>query len=177
MIFMLPAANTFDVSGRVSGWRQPTTPRKELRKLDVLVPRLRELSIIGIIASDLDEITAKYLARKLEVPFELWESLRRYNAGRSHGLECAKFEKLLNSVQDPIVPVKGGDSRVSFGKRVAGARERLAKARQNILVVADSRVIGALLNQEAKLERCRLYAVDLSKGEAASGPGSKAATA
>jgi broad specificity phosphatase PhoE len=170
MIFTLPAATIYDLSGRVSGWREPTTPRAELQKLDALIPRLRELGITRIVGSDFAEKSVKRLARQLEVPFELWESLRRFNAGKLHGTDSRKFEKLYDSVQStPIVPVKGGDSRASYEKRMAAARDHLRKLPSTTLVVAEGREVISILQQGVPdIRRCRLYGGEVPGGESAS---------
>jgi broad specificity phosphatase PhoE len=166
MLFMLPAANILEKQGRVCAHRFTPTSREELRKLTQLVPRLRELSIQLIISSDLDAQSADALARRLNVGFEEWPSLRRINAGKLHGTPASQFSKLYDSIQAPEVPVKGGDSHASFGKRMAAARDRLALAQPNTLVVADERVLSHLTGASGA-ERYHVYQCEVLSASSA----------
>jgi broad specificity phosphatase PhoE len=161
MLFMLPATNILEKQGRVCAHRFTPTSREELRKLTQLVPRLRELNVKLIVCSDLDAQSADALARRLNVGFEEWPSLRRINAGKLHGTDSAKFEKLYGSIQAPEVPVKGGDSHASFEKRMAATQERLAKVPPKTLVIADERVIVKLTGAHGA-ERYHVYEVTLA---------------
>src|SRR5262249_9789092 len=136
--------------------------RDAIRELRTLVPRLRELGVAKVIACDLLSDSGKLLARRLNVPYEEWSSLRRFNVGKHHGRPVSLWKDIeasLVTVWDdkPDVPVKGGDSRTSFNKRMSSARERLASTRQNTLVVADPRVVQAITGSSAPLERNRVY--------------------
>ena len=161
MIFALPAPNLYESQGRIAGHKHTPTSRESLRSLKPLVPRLKELNIAKVICAELDEATGQWLARRLNVPYESWTSLNRFNAGKSHGIKSQAWSQLMDTMEvmwaeKPDVPVKGGDSRTSFTRRMAASRERLSKpglssasAPAQVLVVAPRQVIGALLQQDA----------------------------
>jgi broad specificity phosphatase PhoE len=159
-LFVLPAASIYEVQGRVTGWRHTPASRDALKALKALAPRLTELGVTKVVASDLDEQSAKALSNKLGVPCELWYSLRRWNWGKHHGAKADKAMALLTKLDRPEVPIQGGDSRASFDSRMAASRERLAKA-DRVLVVAAPREIAAILQFPSvpKLEHARVYEV------------------
>lgn len=162
MYWCLPAANIYDKQERVCSHRFTPTSRNELRKLTQLVPRLRELGISLVVCSDLDAQSGDALARRLNVPYEEWQSLRRLNAGKLHGTDADKFRKLFDSLTERDVPVRGGDSHASFEKRIRASKERLAKATQNILVVADAAVLERLTGARGAA-RYHIYEVSLEQ--------------
>src|SRR5258705_3935025 len=125
MIAMLPAANIMDLAERCAGHRHTPCSREELRKLQALTPRLAELGCSKIVCSDLDAQSGDALARRLNVPVEEWPSLRRFNVGKHHGRYTADVVTTPERIAAPDVPIKGGDSRTSFEKRIAASREKL----------------------------------------------------
>jgi len=162
MIFMLPAPNIHEARGRVAGHKFTPTSRESLKSLKPLVPRLKELGVEAVICADLDGASGEYLGRRLNVPVEEWESLRRWNWGKLHGVDTHEAEKVLVSLERPEIPVKGGDSRASFNKRMGASRERLAVARRQVLVIAQRAVLGALLGQDTtSLVNGRVYEAQL----------------
>jgi histidine phosphatase superfamily protein (branch 1) len=163
MLICLPAVNIMDKATRVAAHRHTPCSREELKRLQELVPRLRELSISKIVCADLDAQSADAIARRLNVPVEEWESLRRWNWGKLHGSYVAAADAVRDRIAAPDVPVKGGDSRTSFGKRIAASHQRLATAQQNILVIVDEEVLEKLTGA-GSAQRYHLYEIAL-KGE------------
>ena len=162
MLVCLPAANIMDKGLRVAGHRHTPCSREELKRLQELVPRLRELGCTAIVCSDLDAQSADALARRLNVPVEEWESLRRWNWGKLHGVYTERADAVRDRIADRTVPVKSGDSRASFEKRCATARERLALAQPETLVLADEEVLEQLLGAGGAA-RYHIYEVSLGK--------------
>lgn len=155
MLFILPAPNVYEAQGRVAGHKHTPTSRESLKLLKPLVPRLRELGVSKIICSDLDIATGSYLARRLNIPVEEWQSLRRFNVGKLHGTDQAKFSEVYAGLQSPEVPVKGGDSKASFDKRVAHSKHRLRNISETILVICEAKFLGVIL------EPYHIYDVEL----------------
>lgn len=157
--FILPAESIYESQGRVAAHRHTPLSHESLRALRDLIPRLRELGIHKVVASDLDEQSAALLGRRLNAPVDLWQSLRRFNWGKLHGTKASKAREVYDSVQGQV-PVKGGDSRASFSKRIAAARARLIDAKQPLAVMADAQVIAQLIGANAALEHSRIYEWD-----------------
>jgi broad specificity phosphatase PhoE len=109
------------------------------------VPRLRELKVSQIICSDLDGQSAEALSRRLNVPVEEWEALRRWNWGKIHGQYVANADAVRDRIADRTSPVKGGDSRASFEKRCAAVAERLRKLSGAYLLIVDEEVLEKLI--------------------------------
>lgn len=162
MYVTLPAANIMDKGLRCAAHRHTPCSREELKRLQSLVPRLRDLGISRIICSDLDAQSADAIARRLNVPIEEWESLRRWNWGKLHGAYTERADEVRDRIADRTVPVKGGDSRASFAKRIAASHERLALAQQDILVIADEEVLEGLAGA-GSAQRYHVYQVDLKE--------------
>src|SRR6266568_4061636 len=128
---VLPAANIYDKQQRVAAHKHTPASREELKRLQQLTPRLRELGVERIVCSDLDGQSGETLGRRLNVPVEEWECLRRRNWGKLHGVPRQRALEVLAAISELTVPVKGGDSHISFSKRILAARNRLAQAQQN----------------------------------------------
>ena len=160
----LPARNIYDKQNRVAAHRHTPAARDELRKLAELAPRLRELHVARIVSSDLDGQSAELLARRLNVPYEEWESLRRWNWGKWHGATATKAYEARPVGGDPQVPIKGGDSQASFGKRIAATAQHINKLGGTCLLIADAEVLDKLFNAR-KLERYHIYEVELEGGK------------
>lgn len=161
ILFILPAATIYDSQGRVAGWKATPASRDSLKQLKALIPRLRELNPSRIVASDLDSQTSSFLARKLDIPFEEWNALRRLNVGKLHGTNSSKFQELYENVQaqwksNPDIPIKGGDSLTSYQKRMAATKERLSKLEGVTIVVASAREIEAITGSGGA-QRGRVY--------------------
>jgi broad specificity phosphatase PhoE len=170
ILFVLPAETVYDKQDRVMGWKATPPSRDSIRALKAIVPRLRELNVTRIVSSDLDLDSAKLLARRLNVPYEEWQSLRRLNVGRWHGTNTSKFSELHNSMQSiwnekPDVPIKGGDSHTSYHKRIAATREKLSKVNGTVIVVAGEREVSHITGQFATLQHNRVYAWEAPRGE------------
>lgn len=160
MYFCLPARNIYDKQDRVAAHRHTPAAKDELRKLGELNGRLRELAVSRIICSDLDGQSGELLARRLNVPVEEWESLRRWNWGKWHGASATRAFEARPVGGDPTVPVKGGDSAASFRKRMAAARDRLSTAPHDALVIADPEVLEKLTGAGGA-QRYHIYEVEL----------------
>ena len=160
MIVTLPAANIMDLAERYAGHRHTPCSREELRKLQALAPRLAELGCTRIVCSDLDAQSGDALARRLNVPVIEWESLRRFNAGKHHGRYTADVDATRERIAAPDVPIKGGDSRISFDKRIAAAHQRLLAEPLTTLVIADEEVLAKLTGAEGAI-RYHIYQVEL----------------
>lgn len=161
ILFILPAATTYDVQGRVAGWKATPASRDSIKQLKLLIPRLRELRPSRVVASDLDFQSAQLLARKLDIPFDEWNVLRRLNVGKLHGTNLYKFQELYKNVQaqwksNPDIPIKGGDSLTSYQKRMAATKERLSKLEGVTIVVAGAREIEAVTGS-SEAQRGRIY--------------------
>ncbi len=171
ILFVLPAATIYDTQSRVMGWKATPPSRDAIRALKSIVPRLRELNVTRVVASDLDHDSAKLLARRLNVPVEEWQSLRRLNVGRHHGVNSSKFSELHKSMEvvwadKPDVPIKGGDSLTSYKKRMAATVEKLFKlANANVVVVAGEREIAHITGHFASLQPNRVYSWEAPHGE------------
>ena len=166
MLVCLPAANIMDKSLRVAAHRHTPCSREELKRLQELVPRLRELGCTAIVCSDLDAQSADALARRLNVPVEEWESLRRFNWGKLHGTHTERADAVRDRISDRTVPVKSGDSWASFDKRCAASRAKLATAQQKTLVMADEEVLEKLIGAGGAA-RYRIYEVELGQPDEA----------
>jgi len=160
LYFVLPATSIYETQERVSGHRHTPLSRESLKALRDLVPRLRELNVKKVIASDLDEQSAALLGRRLNAPVELWQPLRRFNWGKLHGTKACKAQDVYKSIQAPEVPVKGGDSPASFHKRLSAARSRLLDLTLPSVVMADAQVIAQLIGAPAALEHNHIYEYD-----------------
>lgn len=162
ILFVLPAATIYDRQNRVMGWKSTPPSRDAIKELRAIVPRLRELGATKVIACDLLSDSGKLLARRLNVPYEEWSSLRRFNVGKHHGCSVTQWDDTKAKldtvwVDKPDVPVKGGDSKTSFAKRVATAHERLKKVNDCTVIVADPTMVQALTHAAIPLERNRVY--------------------
>ena len=160
--FVLPAQTIYEQQGRVAGHRHTPASRDSLRELRDLVPRLRELGATKVISSDLDEQSAALLGRRLNVPVELWQSLRRFNVGKHHGMKSSKFEDLYRTVHEewkehPEIPMQGGDSKLSYDKRIAATRERLLRLTAPAVLMAGAQEICALIGANSPLEHNHIY--------------------
>lgn len=160
--FVLPAQTIYEQQGRVAGHRHTPISRADLKELRDLVPRLRELGTTKVIASDLDEQSAALFGRRLNVPVELWQSLRRFNVGKHHGMKLSKFEDLYRTIQEewkehPEIPMQGGDSKLSYDKRMAATRDRLLRLDAPALVVVGAKEICALIGATSPLEHNHIY--------------------
>jgi broad specificity phosphatase PhoE len=162
MYACLPAANIMDKQSRVAAHRHTPCSREELKRLQELVPRLRELKITKIICSDLDGQSAEALSRRLNVPVEEWEALRRWNWGKFHGQDVAAADAVRDRIADRTAPVKGGDSRASFEKRSGAAAERLRKLGGSYLLIADEEVLEKLIGTGGAI-RYHVYEVIIGK--------------
>lgn len=158
--FVLPATSIYESQERVSAHRHTPLSRESLKALRDLVPRLRELNVKKVIASDLDEQSASLLGRRLNAPVELWQPLRRFNWGKLHGTKACKARDVYESIQAPEVPVKGGDSKASFHKRLSAARARLLALAAPSVVMADAQVIAQLIGANATLQHNHIYEFD-----------------
>jgi hypothetical protein len=160
VIATLPAANIMEVAERVSGHRHTPCSREELKKLQALAPRLKELGCTRIVCSDLDAQSGDALARRLNVPYEEWESLRRYNVGKHHGRYSADVDGVRERIAAPDVPIKSGDSRTSFAKRIAASYERLRTLPRTTLLIADEEVLERLTGAGGAV-RYHVYEIEL----------------
>lgn len=164
MYVCLPAANIMDKQSRVAAHRHTPCSREELKRLQELVSRLKELGVSKIVCSDLDGQSAEALARRLGVPVEEWESLRRWNWGKFHGQYVAAADAVRDRIADRTVPVKGGDSRASFEKRCAASAERLQKLNGTYLLIVDEEVLERLIGTGGAA-RYHIYSVEVQVGE------------
>lgn len=172
ILFLLPAETIYDKQERVMGARHTPCSRESLRSLKDLGPRLLELGATRVIASDLDEQCAAAIARRINAPVELWQSLRRFNWGKLHGTRAPKADKVYTEMEAiwsnaPDVPIKGGDSRTSYQKRIAIAKDRLESLRATSVVIAGEREIQQILGVNAVLQRNRIYQWESSRDNAA----------
>lgn len=162
ILFVLPAETIYDQQGRVMGWKHTPAPREKLKQLKALVPRLKELGAERVICSDLDGQSGWMIARNLGLKCDEWQSLRRLNWGKHHGLPKEKANKEWTQLQEkwkanPDIPIHNGDSLTSFRNRIAATRERLKKQNGTTVVVAGPLEIQRLIGAEATLERNRVY--------------------
>lgn len=162
ILFVLPAETIYDQQGRVMGWKHTPAPREKLKQLKTLVPRLKELGAERVICSDLDGQSGWMIARNLGLKCDEWQSLRRLNWGKHHGLSKEKADKEWMQLQEkwkanPDIPIHNGDSLTSFRNRIAATRERLKKQSGTTVVVAGPLEIQRLVGAEATLERNRVY--------------------
>lgn len=162
MYVCLPAANIMDKAQRVAAHRHTPCSREELKRLQELVPRLRELGVSRLICSDLDAQSAEALARRLNVPVEEWESLRRYNWGKQHGRFTAEADAVRDRIADRTVPVKSGDSRASFEKRCSASAQRLQKVGDTCLLIVDEEVLEKLTGATGAV-RYRIYSIEITE--------------
>ncbi len=167
LLLTLPAATIYADTNRALSWRQTPTTRDSLKKFKELAPRLKELGVTKIVVSDLDAQCAWQLARRLNVPVEEWQGLRRFNWGSYHGYRPSMFTKVFTDIQrkwaeNPDIPVHKGDSLTSYRKRMAATTARLGKLAGTPLVVAGDLEIGELLGHKVQLERYRVYEVELN---------------
>lgn len=172
MLVCLPAANIYDVQERVSAHKHTPASREALKRLQALAPRLRELGVTHIVCSDLDGQSGEALGRRLNVPVEEWESLRRFNWGKLHGAQARRAYDARPSGQ-PIVPVRGGDSQTSFEKRIAASKERLSALPAGTLLIADPEVLEKLTGAGSAV-RYRVYEVQLGEPDKAQAVGAAA---
>lgn len=167
MYVSLPARNIYDKQDRVAAHRHTPTSREELRNLAALKGRLQELGVSRIICSDLDGQQGDTLARRLNVPVEEWESLRRFNWGKWHGAAAARAYEARPVGGDPTVPIKSGDSQASFNKRCQHSLAKLAKLdTAKILLVVDAEVLEKLTGATGA-QRYRIYEVEPKHVESA----------
>jgi hypothetical protein len=161
MLVCLPAANIMAKAQRCAAHRHTPCSREELKRIQELVPRLRELHVERIICSDLDAQSAEALARRLNVPVEEWESLRRWNWGKLHGQYTAHADDVRDRIADRTVPVKSGDSRASFAKRCAASAQKLNKVGDTCLLIVDEEVLEKLTGATGAV-RYHLYDVQIT---------------
>ncbi len=164
ILFTLPAPTVFDESPqRIVGWQSVGIPKLVAHELTTLTPQLRDLDIHLILSSDLDEQSARVLARSLYCPNKLWWQLRRFNWGKLHGQRARKAIKVWSDMQqkwttNPDAPVPGGDSLTSYEKRMSAARARLSKLSGHVtLVIARPQEIRALTQQPGQFSLHHLY--------------------
>jgi broad specificity phosphatase PhoE len=162
VLFVLPAETIYDQQGRVMGWKQTPSPRAKLKQLKTLVPRLKELGAERVICSDLDGQSGWMIARTMGLRCEEWQTARRFNWGKHHGIPKNKAEKEWETLQEkwkanPDIPVHSGDSLSSFRKRIEAMKERFKKQSGTVVVVMAPFEIQNLTGVKANLERGRVY--------------------
>lgn len=161
VLLVCPAATIYDAQNRVMGWKHTPCSRAAMKELKALVPRLQELGPVKVVGSDLDHDSVWLLSRKLRIPYEEWTSLRRLNAGKLHGSDTAEFEKVWSAIERPEVPVKGGDSPISYRNRLAASRAKLAKLEGPVVLVVPLREMSELTGT-ASVKPGRVYEWSLS---------------
>lgn len=153
MIYVIAAPkNQLDVKDRASGWRNvPLNKKAKKEWLDVLT-QVKDKGVQHVFASDLDGEAGHAAANELRVPVRLDFGYRRFNAGRQHGGPVSYFDDTLRNLEqrwkvNPEIPIRGGDSLLSYKKRFVKNFNKLLESDADVLFVTDKRTMHAIRGQ------------------------------
>jgi broad specificity phosphatase PhoE len=151
-IFIVPTPeNVMERKQRVPGWTVIKLDRKAKREWLTLIAQLKDKGVTHVYSSDLDTEAGQLLASELRVPFKHEFELRRFRIGRFHGIKLADLGMLMERLEgkwkrNPAIPVREGDSLISFQRRFARRFNTLLGQTESIAFVTDPLTIAYIKN-------------------------------
>lgn len=143
MYLVTRPSDKLEAKGRVSGWRHTPLERESKVKLHELAAQLKDKGVTCVYASDLDAEAGRIVSSELDVPFREDFGLRRFNIGRHHATKESHVTGVLEIVvkrwvDNPDIPIRGGDSLTSLEKRIGRAIDKLSAKPETIALVTDT---------------------------------------
>jgi broad specificity phosphatase PhoE len=147
-VFIVPVGATiYSRKGRAHGWRHYNIDREGMKQVKDMARTLRERGIQKVFCSDLHTQTGFAIGRELRVPTVTERNWRHFNVGRHAGKYRDEVENILETVSekwaaDKTIPIAGGDSWLSYTKRLNRALTSLLKSGlPSVALVLDVRGI------------------------------------
>jgi broad specificity phosphatase PhoE len=131
MLYLVPLPpSRLDKRHKATGWRHIGLDGEGRKMLAEMVKQIEGRGIAEVWASDLDEDAARVVAEQLHVPLCKEFQLRRFNWGRHHAAPLSKAEDIVSGLikkweTNPTIPIRSGDSWMSFEKRQKRMYEKL----------------------------------------------------
>jgi broad specificity phosphatase PhoE len=160
--YLFPAGqNEISRKGREPGWRKKkdgsplALDREGFRQTRQLATQLKDKGISRIYCADVHASTAQILKSALDVPIEIDEKLRPFNVGSHTCRSAAAIDDILVKLVSewkakPEVPVKGGDSLISYRNRFVKASEKILEKDATVALILDIRNMRFLRNRVAE---------------------------
>jgi broad specificity phosphatase PhoE len=156
MIYLLTEPpNTLEAKGRVLGNYPAHWNKAAKNLLREVCQQLKDKGVQYAYFSDLDADAGHIVATELNIPFQREHGLRRFNAGRHHGGKLDYFQGILEQLipkwrNNDSIPVRGGDSLISFKKRFLTKINKLIDSEEISVVVVGIMEARAVLNDDPK---------------------------
>jgi len=144
--------NKLDKKGRASGWRNVPLDHKSKSCWKSVLEQVKGKGVQHVFASDLDGEAAHVAGNELRVPVRLDFGYRRFNCGRHHAAPLTRVDEILGELEhkwksNPAIPIKGGDSLLSYEKRFVKKFNRLLEGEGSVLFITDARSIHMIRGQ------------------------------
>lgn len=159
--FLFPAGQT-EISrrGREPGWRKKrdgsplALDRDGFRQVKALAAQLKGKGATRIYCADVHASTSQVVKNVLGLPIEIDERLRPFNSGAHTSRSSAAIDDILKRLVEewkakPEIPMKGGDSLVSYRNRLLKGAEPILNSGGTIVMILDLRNIRFLRKREA----------------------------
>src|SRR5215475_6258616 len=149
--YLFPAGqNEISRKGREPGWRKKrdgsplALDREGFRQTRQLAGQLKDKGITRIYCADVHASTAQIVKAALDVPIEIDERLRPFNVGGHTCRSAAAIDDILTKLladwkAKPEIPVKGGDSIISYRNRFLKAAEKILNHDGTVALILDQR--------------------------------------
>ena len=150
ILYVIPTPeNILERKHRVAGWRMVMLDRAASKRLQDMAKHLKDSGAARVLCSDLDEEAGRILGRELKLPVKAEFSLRRFNFGRHHAAPEDKANDILQELEtkwekNPAIPIRGGDSWMSFEKRFVKAIKNLLDQDGTSILATDVRMVGVI---------------------------------
>lgn len=141
---------------RESGWRHVPFDREARREMETRAEQLKDKGVTVIHCSDLETKFAEVVRDRLHVPNIRPDfQLRRFNVGRHHAAPCADVDRILGELVEkwkvnPAIPMRGGDSIVSFEKRFVKQYKKLLEGEGVAALIVDMRSLSVIRDLSAQ---------------------------
>jgi len=134
---------------RESGWRCVPFDREARKEMEGYAGPLRDKGITAVYCSDLDTKMAEVLGDRLKYSAKPDFQFRRFHVGRHHAADVAHVDRIIGELiekwkQNPAIPIRGGDSLMSFEKRFVERYKRLLREEGTFALIADVRMISVI---------------------------------
>jgi broad specificity phosphatase PhoE len=172
ILYAIPTApNRILRRGKAPGWRRVRLDKAAQEAFVALCGQLRGRGITTVYASDLHEAEGMIASELLDAPLVTGFQFRSFNPGRSTGRPQADIDRILEVLVanhwkvNPAVPIRGGDSWVSFDKRFGESVRRVLQANVSTALVTDYlgmralRKLGAPSSLIVPLHPDRIYVI------------------
>jgi broad specificity phosphatase PhoE len=142
--------NQLDKKGRPTGWQAVPLNKKAKQEWRGMLKQLTEgRGIEKVVASDLDGEAAHAAAEELRVPVKTDYIYRRFNIGKFHARNEDAVNDALRKAEEkwktrPEIPVREGDSLISYQKRFVRAFNSLLEMEGTFLFITDKQSIAMI---------------------------------